>query len=372
MARDPVIVGIGESDAPLAPHLTDEGHHAMSAARALADAGLTPADVDGYATPSQIGLLGAIRMAEFLGLRPTWLDGTHLGGASFELYAEQAARAIRAGDAEVVLITYGQAARSQGTAVGTRMLEGATRARGFDQWTHPFGNTLIGSYAMAARRHMFDYGTKPEHLAAIAVRTRANAADNPHAQHRDPITVDDVLSSTMVADPLHLLDCCVISDGGGAIVMTTAERARDLPQRPVPVLGAAHAVSHVDIPWMVDLTTSPTAVCGPLALRRAGVDVADVDLLMMYDSFTITALLQLEDMGFCAKGEGGPFAAETKLVYNPDGGGLSAKHPGMRGIFLLIECVRRLRSGQANLAVATGMGGQLSAAATVVLGRDRP
>jgi acetyl-CoA acetyltransferase len=371
MSRRAVIAGIGESDAPVAPHLSDEGHHAQACARALADAGLSRGDVDGYATPSVTTVsMGAVRLAEYLGIQPAWLDGTNIGGASFELLVQHAVRAIEAGDAETVLITYGEASKSGGKAIGTRLRVDSLEARSHDQWTLPFGNTLVGAYALAARRHMAIYGTTAEQLAAIAVTTRANAASNPQAMYREPITVADVLGSPMIADPLHLLDCCVISDGGGAIVLTTEERARDLRQRPVFIVGAASAATHVNIAWMPDLTTTAAAVSGPRAFAAAGVRPDEVDLAMIYDSFTVTALLQFEDLGFCTKGEGGPYAQETSLRYNVDGGALSAKHPGMRGIFLLTECVRQIRAGSARLAVASGMGGELSANGTVILAAE--
>jgi acetyl-CoA acetyltransferase len=305
-------------------------------------------------------------MAEHLGLRPSWIDGTNSGGSAFEVLVEHAADAIAAGHAETVLITYGQASRSAGRAIGTAG-RGGNYATGPDQFEVPFGNTLVGAYALAAQRHMHEYGTTSEQLAAIAVQTRANAASNPKAMYRDPITVEQVLASPVIADPLHLLDCCVISDGGGALVLTTEERARDLRQKPVYVAGAASACDHVSIAWMPDLTTTPAAVSGPLALARAGLAIKDVDLAMLYDSFTITVLLQFEDLGFCRKGEGGAFAQATNLAYNTDGGGLSACHPGMRGIFLLLEAVRRIRSGESKVAVCNGSGGELSAMGTVVL-----
>jgi acetyl-CoA acetyltransferase len=360
-----VIAGIGESDSPLAPHLDDFGHHAQAASRALADAGLGLADVDGYATPSAQGM-DAVRMAEYLGLRPRWIDGSNTGGSSFEVLLEHAADAIRAGRAETVLITYGQASRSSGAAIGTRE-RGGPLVSGVEQWEAPFGITLVGAYALAAQRHMHLYGTTSEQLARIAVQSRANAAFNPRAMYRDPITVEDVLASPMVADPLHRLDCCVISDGGGGLVLTTEERARDLPSKPVHVLGAASASDHVGIAWASDLTTTAAALSGARAFRQAGLSPADVDLCMLYDSFTITVLLQFEDLGFCAKGEGGEFVSTTRLRYNTDGGGLSANHPGMRGIFLVTEAVRRLRAGDAKVALANGSGGQLSVMGTVLL-----
>jgi acetyl-CoA acetyltransferase len=215
---------------------------------------------------------------------------------------------------------------------------------------------------------------------------RQHAAHNPQAQHRDPITVDDVVSSRLVADPLHKLDCCVISDGGGACVVTSAERAADLDRPPVYVLGAAHSTTHhMNLSADADLTVTPAAQSGPLAFRRAGITPADVDVAQLYDSFTITVVLTVEDLGFCAKGEGGAFvddgglALGGRLPTNTDGGGLSACHPGMRGMFLIVEAVRQLRGegGEtqvpgARIAVAHGTGGMLSTGATLVLGSEAP
>jgi acetyl-CoA acetyltransferase len=232
---------------------------------------------------------------------------------------------------------------------------------------------------------MHEYGTTSEQLAEIAVGIREFATYNPNAIYRDPITVDDVLSSRMIADPLHLLDCCAITDGGGAFIMTTAERARDLAQPPVYVLGAAGAQTHWNISQMPDFTATAAAQAGPEAFRRAGVTPDDIDMVMFYDSFTITCLLLLEGLGFCKPGEGGAFVEEGhlrkggKLPLNTDGGGLSACHPGMRGIFLIIEAVRQLR-GQAGpvqvpdcrVALAAGSGGWLSAIGVAILGREHP
>jgi acetyl-CoA acetyltransferase len=249
----------------------------------------------------------------------------------------------------------------------------------------PYGSPLVSGYALAARRHMHQYGTTSEQLARVAVDMRANAAKNPLAMYRDPLTVDDVLASRMISDPLHMLDCCIISDGGGAVLMTTAERARDLRQTPIYVRGSATAQTHWNISAMPDFTVTAAAQSGPAAFQKAGITPADVDMLMLYDSFTITVLLLLEDLGFAKKGEGGPFLDANRLTYdgdlptNTDGGGLSSCHPGMRGIFLLIESVRQLR-GQAGavqvpdaeIAVACGSGGQLSCMGTVVLGKEKP
>src|SRR4051794_37166891 len=327
-----------------------------------------------------------MQLCEYFGIHPAYLDEINTGGSSFEVLLEHAARAVDAGDAEVVLITYGSTQlSSMGRTLGTGggrggALPGPASTDAF------WGNTLVGSYALAAARHMHDYGTTSEQLAEIAVTMRDHASVNPLAQYRDRITVDDVLSSRPIADPLHMLDCCVISDGGGACVVTTQERARDLAKPPVHVLGAAHATTHaMNISAMPDLTVSAAAQSGPLAFERAGITPGAVDVLQVYDSFTITVLLSLEDLGFCAKGEGGSFVEGGRLRHdgplptNTDGGGLSACHPGMRGMFLIVEAVRQLRGEagptqvpDARIAVAHGTGGMLSTGATLVLGTEVP
>ncbi len=245
------------------------------------------------------------------------------------------------------------------------------------------GLTLVGAYAIAARRHMHEYGTTSEQLASIAVQTREHAARNANAMYRTPITVDDVLSSKLVADPLHKLDCCAITDGGCAIIMTTAERAAALPGRKVYVRGAAGGTTHHSIQAMPDMTRTAAAVSGPKAFADAGITPRDVDVFCAYDSFTYTVLVTLEDLGFAPKGEGGPFVADGNLRLggalptNPDGGGLSNTHPGMRGLFLLCEAARQLRGEAgdsqvqgAEIAVCNGSGGWLSTQGTVVLGTE--
>ncbi len=383
MSRRAVIVGVATSDYPYLPDSSEGAVHAQAAERALADAGLGFDDVDGYATAGYFPMY-CVGICEYLGIRPGWLDETNIGGASFEVHVEHAARAIEAGACEVVLVSYGSIQlSSMGRQIGGG---GGGSVTATQTWDGLWGNSLVGSYALAATRHMSQYGTTAEQLAEIAVTMRRHAGFNPQAQYRDPITVDDVLSSRMVADPLHLLDCCVVSDGGGACVLTTEDRARDLPGRPVYVLGAAHDISHaLNVSQSADLTVSPAARSGPRALRRAGVDLADVDVLQLYDSFTITVLMTLEDLGYCAKGEGGSFVEGGRLAFdgplptNTDGGGLSACHPGMRGMFLLVEAVRQLRGEAgptqvqgAELAIAHGTGGMLSTGATVVLGTAAP
>ncbi|MEV8434874.1 acetyl-CoA acetyltransferase [Streptomyces chartreusis] len=370
------IVGIAEEASPTGE--LDAWGRALEARvikAALDDAGLTLADVDGVAhTDSSLDL------AEFLGIAPVFSEATYNGGSSFELYVEKAAAAIAAGLAETVLIVYAATPRGDRRRGGGGWVDPPGPR---DEFEVPYGLGLIGSYALAANRHMSRYGTTSEQLAAIAVNTRRWAAMNPRARLREPITVDDVLSSAQVCTPLRLLDCCLVTDGAGAVVVTSAERARDLRKPPVYVLGAATAHSHRMIHAMPDLTLTPGAVSGPRAFGAAGIAHRDVDLLMAYDSFTITALLHLEDLGFFAKGEAAQFVADGgtapggALPMNTNGGGLCYTHPGMYGIFLLTEAVRQLR-GEAgerqldapDIAVAHGTGEILSATSTVVLGTE--
>ncbi len=376
-----MIAGVATSDYPNLPHLSEHQVHGQAAERALADAGLEFGDVDGFATAGNFPMY-AVGVCEYLGLRPHYVDDTMFGGSSFEVLVEHAATAVEAGVCETVLVTYGSVQLSaMGRKLGTGGGVGAPSGpMAFDAL---WGNTLVGNYALAAQRHMHEFGTKSEQLAEVAVAMRTHATKNPQAQYSDPITVDDVLSSRMIADPLHLLDCCVISDGGAACVVTTEERARDLQKTPVYVLGAAHALTHhMNISEMPDLTVTAAAQSGPLAFRRAGVTPADVDTLQVYDSFTITVVLSLEDLGFCEKGDGGSFVEGGRLQIggdlpsNTDGGGLSACHPGMRGMFLIVEAVRQLRGESINqvpdakVAVAHGTGGMLSTGATLVLGTE--
>ena len=383
--RTPVIVGIGLSDYPKAPHLDGVQHHVQALQRALEDCGMPKSEIDGYlCAGSPMGNDDVTSMAEYLGIDHRYIDGTMVGGSSFEFHVQHAAAAIKDGICDTVLITYGSDMLSRmGRMLGTGGFGGRGRTAGPMQFEAPYGNVLIGAYAMVARRHMHEFGTTPEQLAEVAVAVRGHAALNPDALYRDPITVEDVVGSRMIADPLHKLDCCVISDGGGAVIMTTAERARDLRQAPVFVLGAAGAASHWNISQMPDFTTSGAAKAGPEAFARAGVGPGDIDCVQLYDSFTITVLMLLEGLGFCGRGEGGPFAASGalrlggQLPLNTDGGGLSSCHPGMRGIFLLVEAVAQLRGEcgdrqvkDARLACVNATGGWISSTGTVILGRD--
>ena len=388
--RTPVIVGIGLSDYPKAPDLDGVQHHVLAAQRALTDSGIAKSEIDGYVNAGGGGGMmidDAVTMAEYLRIDHRYIDGTMTGGSSFEFHVQHLAGAIRDGACDTALVTYGSDQLSRmGRSLGTGGFQRAgQRVGGPVQYEVPYGNSLVGSYAMHAQRHMHEFGTTSEQLAEIAVGVREFASLNPHAIYRDPITVDDVVTSRMVADPLHKLDCCAITDGGGAFIITTAERAKDLPNPPVYVLGAAGAQTHWNISQQTDFTSSAGALAGPIAFEQAGVTHDDVDMLMFYDSFTITCLILLESLGFVPKGEGGPFVAEGHLKrggkwpLNTDGGGLSSCHPGMRGIFLIIEAVRQLRGqgGEAqvpdcNVALAAGSGGWLSCIGVAILGKDAP
>jgi len=350
-------------------------------AAALADAGLTIADVDGVFAAG-FGMV-AMDLAEALRIEPTFTDDTTVGGSSFEFHVEHAAAAIAAGLCTVAVIVYAQTPRSSrgGAWGGARRFFGPSP---MSEWEMAYGMRMpMGPYALAASRHEHEFGTTAEQRAAVSVATRAWAAFNPNARFRDPITVDDVLASPVLASPLHRLECCLVTDGAGAVVLTSAERARDLPRPPIYVLGAGTSMTHSMISQMPDLTVTAGAVSGPLAFQRAGVTPSDVDVVELYDSFTITVLLALEDLGFCKKGEAGSFveggtlAPGGSLPVNTNGGGLSYTHPGMYGIFLLVEAVRQLRQEAgdrqvpgATIGVAHGCGGVLSSTGTVVLGRE--
>jgi acetyl-CoA acetyltransferase len=376
------IAGVYEHPTRWAPEKTEFQIMAESARGALADAGLTLGDVDGlFAASMTMGAMGTVDLAEYLNLKPNYVDGTNIGGSSFVAHVNHAAAAIGAGLCQVALILYGSTAASNAVAIGTGMAR--ERPDPWESFTSPYGMTTVGSYALVARLHMERYGTKPEQLAEIAVTMRHHASLNPEAKMRQPITVDDVLASRVISEPLHLLDCCIISDGGGAVVVTSAERARDLARSPVLWLGGSEALAHPEI-GRADLLTVAGRQSAERAFGMAGVTRDDIDLCAVYDSFTITVLATLENLGFCKPGEGGDFVTGGRirlggqLPVNPDGGGLSSNHPGMRGIFLVIEAVRQLRGGcgprqveGARLACVHGTGGTLGVAhsgATLVLG----
>ncbi|MEU2788140.1 acetyl-CoA acetyltransferase [Streptomyces sp. NPDC007100] len=384
--RKVAIAGVALSDCGRVDEATPYALHAQAARRALADSGLDRSLVDGFASAG-LGTLAPVEVAEYLGLRPTWVDSTSVGGATWEVMAAHAADAIAAGQARAVLLVYGSTARADLKA-GRRTANLSFGARGPLQYEVPYGHTLVAKYAMSARRHMHQYGTTLDQLAEVAVQARANAATNPDAMYRTPVTVAEVLSGPVIADPFTKLHCCIRSDGGCAVLLVAEEYVRDLAARPVWVLGAGTAISHSAMSGWDDFTVSPAAVSGRLAFERAGVRPAEIDVAEIYDAFTYMTLVTLEDLGFCAKGEGGAYVAKGRLLrdgelpVNTDGGGLAACHPGMRGLFLLVEAVRQLR-GEAGegrqvrrtgnrlpeLAVASGTGGWFCSSGTLVLGR---
>jgi acetyl-CoA acetyltransferase len=374
------IAGVGESAQGTVPGRTLLGLQGDAIAAALDDAGLDASEIDGLLCTG-VPRYSAVMAAEYHGITPRYFDSTEGGGASFPLFVEHAAAAIRAGLCSVALVVYGSVQRSR----RSRSLAGVVPDElPQAQFETPFGPLLpISAYALAAQRHMHEYGTRPEQLAEIAVSTREWALRNPAAFLREPITVDEVLASPLVSSPIHRQEICLVTDGAGAVVVTTLERARSLRRRPVVVLGHAEATSHYSIVQMPDLTRTAAVESGRRAFGMAGLRPDDVDVAEIYDSFTITVLLDLEDLGFCAKGEGGSFVAGGRtapggrLPLNTSGGGLAYTHPGMLGIFLIIEAVRQLRGGLgdrqvpgAEVALVHGTGGVLSVHSTLLLGRD--
>ncbi|MGE0333257.1 MAG: thiolase domain-containing protein [Ramlibacter sp.] len=384
--RRACIVGAYEHPTRKAPDKTVAQLHAECARGALADAGLTLQDVDGYFCAGDAPGLGPLSMADYLGLKVRHVDSTDTGGSAYLIHVSHAAQAIAAGKCNVALITLAGRPRSEASTIGTGP-RNVTAATPDVAWEMPYSPVTVNMYALAAARHMYEYGTTSEQLAWIKVAAAAHAKHNPHAMLRDAVTVEDVLASPMISDPLRKLDCCVVSDGGGALIVARPEIARSLKRPVVNVLGAGEALKGQNS-GQVDLTWSGAALSGPIAFAEAGVKPADIQYASIYDSFTITVLMQLEDLGFCKKGEGGKFVADGNLIsgvgklpFNTDGGGLCNNHPSNRGgITKVIEAVRQLR-GEAhpevqvpncNLALAQGMGGLLGSrhgSATLILER---
>jgi acetyl-CoA acetyltransferase len=348
---------------------------------ALLDAGLSEGDVDGLCvTAGDAGEGGlvedVIEVAEYLGLRPTFFDSTDIGGCSSMYQTGLAATAVTSGLAEVVVIAYAACPRRFPFALPSAH----SWPVGPGAFEMPYGYAAPYNYALFAQRHMHEFGTTPEQLAQIAVQCRSNAALNPHALQRSPIGVGDVLSSAMVASPLHKLDCCVVTDSAGAVVLTTLGRAKDLRRPPVRLIGFGAQVTKAHVSQHPDLVSTPGVVSARRAFEVAGLAPADVDVAQFYDAFTITPLLGLEDSGFCPKGEGGRFIADGHIGHdgsipiNTDGGGLSSNHPGKRGIFAMIEAVRQARGESpgyqvpdVEVSMAHGIGGWFSAAVTLLL-----
>lgn len=352
--------------------------HAESAMNALEDAGLSLSDVDGICTAG----FAPYEIAEYLGIVPRFTDGTAVGGSSFVIHVGHAAMAIATGKAEVVLITHGESGRSRVGAPPRTVAPDSLRGQFEAPWGLP---QPVGAYAMAASRHMAKYGTTKEQLAAIAVAAWKWAQHNPRALYygRGEITIEDVFNSPVIAWPFNRHDVCLVTDGGGSLVMTSAERARGLKQTPVLVKGAGESHDHAMISAMPDFTSFAARVSGEQAFKMAGVTHDDIDLAMIYDSFTYTVLLTLEELGFCKKGEGGDFVSDGRIEpggdfpMNTSGGGLAYTHTGMYGMFALIEAVQQLRREfeaprqvqDIELALVHGTGGLLSSAGTVILER---
>ena len=369
------IVGAAESDiGAVAALMSPLDLMAQGIARALDDAGLSLKDVDGVFCATTQARTSAMSLVEYLGLPNAYTDSTIVGGSSFEIHVAHAHAALEAGLCTVAVIAYGSTQRT----VGRR----AASAREFNPYETPFRPFLPATaYAMAANRHMHEFGTTREQMAEVAVAARKWAQLNPVAWEKKPLTVADVLAARPISFPFTVRDICLVTDGGGAIVMTKADRATSMKQKPVYVLGSGQSITHASITSMPNLTHTGAIASGAQAYKAAGMSAKDIDVLALYDAFTINTILFLEDLGFCPKGEGGRFveggriAPGGSLPVNTNGGGLPYCHPGMYGLFILIEAVRQLRGecgdrqvAGANTAIVHGNGGVLSAQATNILG----
>jgi len=369
------IVGAAESDlGQVADGLNPIDLMAQGIARAAEDAGLSMRDIDGLLCATTQGRTSGLNLSEYLGISPRFIDTTILGGSSFEFHVAHAVAALQLGMCEVAAIAYGSTQRT----VGRRQAS----VREINPFETPYRPFLPSTaYALAASRHMHEFGTTREQLAEVAVAARQWALLNPAAWEKKPLTVDEVLNARMVSYPFTVRDICLVTDGGGAIVLTTPDRAKSMKKPPVYVLGQGQAITHANISSMPDLTVTGARESGKQAYTMAGLGPADIDVLELYDAFTINTILFLEDLGLCPKGEGGRFveggriAPGGDLPVNTNGGGLSYCHPGMYGLFLLIEAVRQLRGecgerqvAGAETAIAHGNGGVLSSQSTVILG----
>jgi acetyl-CoA C-acetyltransferase len=380
------IVGIYEHPTRKAEDKSVAQLHAEAAKGALVDAGLSKSDIDGYFCAGDAPGLGPLSMVDYMGLKLRHVDATDTGGSSYIIHVGHAAEAIAAGKCDIALITLAGRPRSEGQATGTaaRQVQNTPDS----SFEAPFGPATANMYAMCAMRHMHQYGTTSEQLAWIKVAASHHAQHNPHAMLREVVTVEEVVNSPMIADPLHRLDCCVISDGGGAIIVARPEIAKSLKRPLVKIRGAGEAPKG-QMGGKVDLTYSGAVWSGPAAFAEAGVKPADIRYASIYDSFTITVLMQIEDLGFCEKGAGGRFVADGGLIapdgrlpFNTDGGGLCNNHPANRGgLTKIVEAVRQLRQEahpavqvkNCNIALAHGTGGSLGTrhgAATVIMERE--
>ncbi len=369
------VVGAAESDLGLvAPNTSPVDLMAQGTMRALDDAGLKLSDVDAVFAAATQSRFAPMALSEYLRIKPRYFDGTIIGGSSFMTHVAHAQAAIEHGLCEVAVIAYGSTQRSVSRA--------AASPREYNYYESPYRPILpISAYAMSAARHMHEFGTTRENLAEVAVAARKWALKNPKAWEKEPLTVEDVLNARMVSYPFTVRDCCLVVDGGGAIVLTSAARAKSLRKKPVYVLGVGEALSHSTISSMPDLTVTAASESGPKAFGMAKLEPSDVDMLSLYDAFTITPILFLEDLGFCPKGEGGRFvsgdaiAPGGTLPVNTSGGGLSYCHPGMYGLLVMIEAIRQVRGEcgerqvpNCEVALAHGNGGVLSSQCTVIFG----
>ncbi len=404
LTRKAAIVGAYEHPLRVAPGYTEMGIEMECAKAALEDAGLNFEDVDGFfGVTAPVENMSAATYCDYLNIHPRIVGDTSIGGATFLRFVLEAASFINAGLMNVGLITYSQLLVSRGWGLFRPISFGGTggskrprsasairaAARPAPSWTEafsaPYGLVGVAGYGQVAQRHMHEYGTTSEQLAEIAVATRYNASFNPQAKYQSPITVEDVVDSRLICSPLHLLDCCVVTDGAGAVVVASPEVARGCKQPPAWVLGGAMAIGHRDAGYR-DYGRIAAAESGPRAFADVGLSQDDIDLCMLYDSYTITVLTTLEGLGFCEIGEGGPFVASKNMRFdgdfplNTDGGGLSSNHPGARGMFLLIEATRQLRGNQGKsqvkdckIALCHGTGGTIGtihSGATVFLAKD--
>ena len=368
------IVGAATFGVGTTPGLNNFDLAAMASIKALAQVQMKPRDVDGLAVVVMDETLSVLNFAEYLGIHPRFVNNTRTGGSSFQIQAATAALALEAGQCDVVLIAYGSDQRSS----AGKLLSSSRPS----PWEAPYKPLRpISSYAMAAARHMHQFGTTKRQLGEVAVAARRWAQLNPEATMRDPLTMEDYLSARMIADPFGVRDCCLVTDGAAAVVMVRADYARELNPRAAYLLGAAHETTHREIAQMADLTVSGTAAAASRAFAQAHVKASDIDVVELYDAFTINTILFLEEMGFCSRGEGGRFVSDGAIApggalpVNTNGGGLSCAHPGMYGLFTMVEAAQQIMGvcgdrqvTGAELAVAHGNGGELSSEAVLVLG----
>jgi acetyl-CoA C-acetyltransferase len=386
VTKDVAIVGAYESPRRTAKGVHPYQIHAEVIRAALDDAGLSFADVDGIATAAGDWAEGGaasdvLDLVDYLGIRPRYFDSTDIGGGSYVSHAGHAVNAIAAGQAEVVVISY--AACPRWWPLPVTFWDGITHPAGPGQFEMPMSPTIIATSGLFVTRHMHEFGTQPEHLAQIAVTCRENAAGNPDARYREPMTVEEVLASPVIATPIHKLECCVVTEGGGAVVLTSARRAASCRKPPVWIRGYGEALSSLSLSQMAERMTTPVKRSGEQAFAMAGLAPWQIDTAQIYDAFTPTVLFCLEDLGFCGKGDAGAFiesgaiSAGGRLPINTDGGGLSSNHPGRRGVFALIEGVRQVRGEgpgvqveNCRTALVQGLGGFFAAAATLILAAD--